>query len=419
MAMLTILAMLYGRVSKNVMPSAIRQSNSREAVFERLLADAFRKAAWRVTVQHRDHDQMFDLSVANQKHRYAIEFKAASEGRGDRLIPLLAQAILEAQAKARSLNKSMSPLAMVGAPRISESVAEEAESFASQYAPDIAIGLIDLEGFRAFKGPGLESLNAMRVFVPRQLAVPVQGSPAHLFSDLNQWMLKVLLAPWLPERFLSAPRKEYRNASQLAEAAQVSVMSAFRFVRQLEVEGFLDGSGGALKLVRVPELMRRWQAASLRPVRELAMRFIIQGNDNQFSQCLHSYVSKSQPTASHSRPSKRPLPRVCLGLFAAADALGIGFVHGVAPYVYLERPSNNMIRQLGLQISDNSGPADVYVRIPGAREAIFRAAVERDGLPVCDILQVWLDVSSHPARGSAQAEEIRRRLLSPLFEAQK
>jgi len=401
------------------MPSAIHQSNFREAELERLLAEAFRKGSWKVIAEHRNHDQMLDLSVVKQKHRYAIEFKTASEGRGDRLIPLLAQAILEAQAKARSLNRSMSPMAMVGAPRISESVAEEATSFASQYAPNIAIGLIDLEGFRMFRGPGLESLDARRVVVPRKLVVPVQGAPAHLFSDLNQWMLKVLLAPRLPEKFLSAPRMEYRNASQLAEAAQVSVMSAFRFVRQLEVDGFLDGSGGALRLVRVPELMRRWQAASLRPVRELAMRFIIRGNDDQFYQWLHSYVSKSQPAASHSRPPKRPLPRVCLGLFAAADALGIGFVHGIAPYVYLERPGSNVIRQLGLQISDNSGPADVYVRFPGAREAIFRSAVEGDGLPASDILQVWLDVSSHPARGSAQAEEIRRRILSPIFKAQE
>jgi hypothetical protein len=31
-------------------------------------------------------------------------------------------------------------------------------------------------------------------------------------------------------------------------------------------------------------------------------------------------------------------------------------------------------------------------------------------------LQVWLDVSSHPARGEAQAEEIRHRVLAPIFE---
>jgi hypothetical protein len=401
------------------MSSTIHQSSFRKAEFERLLADTFRKAAWKVTAAHRNHGKVADLAVAKQKHRYAIEFKAASEGRGDRLIPLLAQVILEAHARKRSLNKSVSPLAMVGAPRISESVAEEAKSFASRYAPGIAIGLIDLEGLRVFQGPGLESLNAQREFVPRLLA-PVQGAPAHLFSDLHQWMLKVLLAPRLPAKFLSAPRKEYRNASQLAEAAHVSVMSAFRFVRQLEVEGFLDSSRDSLNLVRVPELMRRWQAACLRPVRELSMRFMIRGDDHQFYQALHSYVSKSHPSApSRSRQPKKPLPRVCLGLFAAADALGIGFVHGVASYLYLERPSNEVIRQLGLEINDDGGAADVYVRIPSNREAIFRAVVERDGLPVCDILQVWLDVSSHPARGSAQAEEIRRRVLSPVFEAQE
>jgi len=35
---------------------------------------------------------------------------------------------------------------------------------------------------------------------------------------------------------------------------------------------------------------------------------------------------------------------------------------------------------------------------------------------VCDVLQVWLDVSAHPARGSAQAEEIRRRVLALYLE---
>jgi hypothetical protein len=228
-------------------------------------------------------------------------------------------------------------------------------------------------------------------------------------------MLKVVLAPRLPEKLLAAPRRDYKNASQLAESAGVSIMSAFRFVRRLEEEGFLDDSGGVFRLVRVPELMRRWQAAGLRPVRELPMTFIPGGSDTRVFESLRSYASGSRP--AHSRSPKRPLPRVCLGLFAAADALGVGFVRGVAPHLYLERPDNEVIRQLGLQSSDNSRPVDVYIRIPGDRESVFRPSVEREGLPVSDILQVWLDVSSHPARGSAQAEEIRRRFLSPLFEA--
>jgi hypothetical protein len=46
-------------------------------------------------------------------------------------------------------------------------------------------------------------------------------------------MLKVLLAPLLPVDLLRAPRREYRNASEFAATAEVTVMSTFRFVRQL------------------------------------------------------------------------------------------------------------------------------------------------------------------------------------------
>jgi hypothetical protein len=39
----------------------------------------------------------------------------------------------------------------------------------------------------------------------------------------------------------------------------------------------------------------------------------------------------------------------------------------------------------------------------------------RENVPVADILQVWLDVSAHPARGAAHAEEIQRRALAAIF----
>src|SRR5437762_7097814 len=51
--------------------------------------------------------------------------------------------------------------------------------------------------------------------------------------------LKVLLAPRIPESYLSAPRGQYQGASQLAAAAGVSVMSGFRFIEEFSKEGFL------------------------------------------------------------------------------------------------------------------------------------------------------------------------------------
>jgi hypothetical protein len=42
--------------------------------------------------------------------------------------------------------------------------------------------------------------------------------------------------------------------------------------------------------------------------------------------------------------------------------------------------------------------------------------VVHDGFLVSDAIQIWLDVSAHRARGREQADEIRRRVLKPLFE---
>ncbi len=86
------------------------------------------------------------------------------------------------------------------------------------------------------------------------MAAPESGQ---LFSDLNQWMLKVLLAPEIPAQMLAAPRGEYQKALQLAKAADVSPMSAFRFIRQLRQKSFLDEEDDTLHVVRREELMRR------------------------------------------------------------------------------------------------------------------------------------------------------------------
>ena len=40
------------------------------------------------------------------------------------------------------------------------------------------------------------------------------------------------------------------------------------------------------------------------------------------------------------------------------------------------------MQRLGLSLEDPDRRADVYIRIPSNKEAIFRAAVVRDGLPV-------------------------------------
>jgi hypothetical protein len=383
--------------------------NGSASIYEQRLASLFRRNGWKVKAHPSLGDREADFMVSLNGSHYIVELKVASEGRGDRLVPLLAQAILQAQAIAKASPEPAAALAVVAAPLISSSVAAHLHRFLAENAPDAAVGIFDREGFQFFAGAGLEKLNASPSSRHRHRQLPLPDS-APLFSDLNQWMLKVLLASLVPEGLLQAPRREYRNASQLAESAGVSVMSAFRFVRQLRQEGFLDKDAEALHLVRRDELMRLWQGAHLRALPELPLRWIISAKSaRQLPMALHSYIES--PNVKH-----QPVPRLCLGLFAAAEQLGFGFVHGVPPSFYLENLDREALARLGLSPEGAERSPDVYVRVPAFRESVFRSAVLREGVPVADILQVWLDVSAHPARAAAQAEEIRRRALAAIFK---
>lgn len=400
------------------MPSPIHNpsGNRREKEFESLVAELFRRAGWRVQ-QEPSGEPRADLVAEGEGKRYVIEIKRSAEGRRDRLIPLVSQAILQAQAAARAFSNSAIPVAVVGSYYISEPVADQVKRFALSHAPNVGVGVMDAQGFRAFHGFGLERFNSGRSSPP-EFALQAHGeSPSNLFSDLNQWMLKVLIGGKIPESLLSVPRGEYRSGRQLAEAAGVSPMSASRLVRQLVNEGFLDEVRGALRLVRLEELLQQWRAASQRSVREVPARWIIRGGNDQLRSAVRSYRSWLEGERSRRRrPNGRvvgAVPRICVGLFAASDWLGFGFVQGAAPHIYLEQLNAAALDRLGLSVEERKGQPELHIRVPENPEAIFRAVVERNGVPVSDVLQVWLDVSNHPSRGKEQADQIWKRVLAP------
>jgi hypothetical protein len=110
-------------------------------------------------------------------------------------------------------------------------------------------------------------------------------------------------------------------------------------------------------------------------------------------------------------------PPNCLGLFAAARAHGLGLVEGVPPHVYVPRVERDSLAQWRQLVPALPGERpDVILRQASAKRAIFDAVVRDEGMPRCDILQVWLDVSAHPARGAEQAEHIYRKIVRPVVE---
>src|SRR5260370_29491512 len=175
------------------------------AEFENMLREVFRKAGWRVRRPPSVPDSGADLVLDGKGKRYIVQLKTTSEGRRDRLIPLLSQAILEVRTSAQQLPDHPVPLAVVAANRIPEPLDVSLKQFVESHAPDVGLGVIDAQGFRSFAVPGLERLDAKPARRADRPVVP-QRLP-DLFSDLNQWMLKILLGQRLPESLVSVPRK--------------------------------------------------------------------------------------------------------------------------------------------------------------------------------------------------------------------
>ena len=376
----------------------LEPSLANESRAEEHIAALFRADGWEVDIEQHLDALRADLIARKGPLRYVVEVKATAEGRPDRVVALLSQAILQANRYADL--SGMRPLAVVLVGQSSPSLLQKVEQFQRDYAPAVAIGLVSRTGERRFIGQGLDALNveAARKLGGRSRAALRKTSD--LFSDLNQWMLKVLLAPELPAHLLHAPRGEYRTGSELAEAARVSPMSASRFVRRLHEEGFLEDSAGSLQLVRRRELFRRWQSVAMRSSPELKMTYLI-------------------PAAGRKQLVKAVSGvEACVGLFAAADLLQLSHVSGVAAHVYVRRLSASRGDALpGLVPAAPGEPVQVILKQANWPESMFRAAVRVDGAMVSDVLQIWLDASVHPSRGAEQADFLRDKVLLSVLGA--
>lgn len=364
--------------------------------YHELVAKAFRELGFLIHENPEPAIRGYDLVALRGGRSLIVGVKVSPEGRPDRMIPLLAQAILEVRARVRHYPENSDSVAIVAAPRVSRKAAKAVLDFAEEYAPDVAAGIFDLDGRRSFSAHDLRELNAEPLIPPPQ---PAMSSAApDLFSDRNQWMLKVLLAGRLNEpNMLNCSVGNYQNASELAKEAKVSVMGAYRLLEQLKHEGFLHESSAVLELVRVRELLHRWQAVYQRPARELPVRWLIpEDADHQAADAMKAYGE-----------------RACLGLFAAARAHGLDHVSGAPVHVYVPDFKEDGLQRMGVVRARPGEIPDVILRIPRAKESVFRGQVMSARGRAADILQVWLDVASHPSRGKEQADFIYQRVIKP------
>lgn len=362
------------------------------------LRRAFERAGWRVTVGRHGHD----VVIQRGRVRYALAVRVARDSRSAHLQALLADACLRARSAGRRLD--VEPLAVVGAPMVTDRTARQLDEYARTFLEGTPYGLVDAEGRRELHGPGLEGIGASpdRPLETRRVRAPAVFDP---FSDLNQWMLKVLLADRVPRNLLSAPRERIGNARQLALAAKASVPTASRFVSHMRRDGWLVDAGRRLELARVDELLGRWQAASAKPVHELRAKWLLPSKD------LRAQLDRGLRRLREQAGGRRA--RACLALFSAAERLGYAHARGMSQHVYCDGDFEEVLDVLQAVPAGEHEGADLVLRRPAFRESVFRGAVDCEGVPTSDVLQTWLDVSSHPSRGSEQAEHLWRRVIMP------
>jgi hypothetical protein len=334
------------------------------------------------------------------QNRWSVSCAEAPQSWERMLSPLLAQAILEARAGAEA--SSARPLAVLFAPRISDAMHDRLAEFAGRVAPGQAWIASDARGRSFFHVPGNEA--GLRQQLPVLSPPLLSRRRVSLFTDLHQWMLKVLLADHFDEKLIHAPRgRSVRNARVLAEVAKVSVPAAARFVKALDKAGHLERSFGDLRIAESLRLLDSWRAAVPVSYREEVGARYVRG----FEPDAFRHVIQIAQKMHHGRSF-----RMAFGLFMACENLGFGHVRGGPRHLYVERLDQRMLEDIGLVLVREGEQPDVFLRVPRFPESLFRAAPGDNS----DIIQCWLDVSHHPARGQEQADFLWRRAIAPALE---
>ena len=324
------------------------------------------------------------------------------DGRRDRLIPQMGLCILESRVFAGEMGGNAQPLVIALIPIATNSHFEAIEKMFKRLAPDVGWAVVSQDGSWRIQLRDFSNQKQLHKQIYRYSG-PSTSTSVNLFSDGNQWLLKTLFAEYLPEGTINAPRTTYISGRQLAERALVSHVSANRFVSQLMIEGYLDTKADHLKLKNRKDLLLRWRAACNTSKTELKANFLFPSNADSL---LRKLMRANYENA-------------CLGLFAAADALGVGHVSGTPIYLYVPKLSEVTLGLGGwreLKPVNASEAAAVIIRQAPFPKSIYRGSVNRDGMRCTDLLQTWLDVSYHPMRGQEQANLIYEQHLRKFIE---
>lgn len=334
-----------------------------------------------------------DLLARHDGRRVAVELELLPTLRIADLEGRLARGVLKLR---HSVDSVIVPVVLVVSRRHGARAERAAERFMAELAPDVGWGLVDEHEQLRLEVPTLGLSVRHAGTSPLSEA---RSTTANLFTDLNRWLLKVLLLRTSPEDSWGGPRDDVlvRNPTELHRIAGVSLEKSHRFARTFEAADFLRRTREGLRLVRTDVLLAQWLAdESVRPKRRLPVRSLFRGEAE-----LTELIA----------PLEQRRRRYAVGGFAACALLGVARTPRREIDLHVEDRAGWVMEIADLQPCDERDAA-LYIIPSRYPESVLRGVVTRRGLPVVDELQAALDVAADPGRGEEQARFIVDRVLS-------
>lgn len=377
----------------------------------------------RLFAEGRSRGLMLDYLMNWRGRNVVVEVKVARK-LADWLFHWMSHSILALQA-ARRL-KGWEPLLAIYADSIDPRIVQRFKNQIALYAPDLWWMVADAHGHLVAHLPGgdeeeigaiqkREHSGASRSAPVTSLSSPPQvfsfgqASPVLSFGDLDQWLLKVLLFARPQAEGWGGPRGPVRNLAQLAKLAVVSPSLVYRWAAAMERSGYLSKQMGKVPvLANLNALLVEWRG-----------RYRV--SDNQPTPCSSVFGEHADDSFRDDFLRRlRHLPDSALpcALSGHQACRLYRLKHSDARSIHLYVFGDPAPLMKRLQLVESANPAAPVILLqPKHRRSALGGVVRRDGVPVCDILQVYLDLYHLPDRGREQADFVYERMLEPLLRA--
>ena len=386
---------------------------SKEIVLERMLNLGFNLESKDFSFGQSNLKSKVDFIFRRGRRKFAVKVKYSRKMQLV-LMHLLPRGILLLQAARRV--SGFVPMVAIVVEKLGPKDITRMADHMNFYAPEVGWLMLDEYGNGAFRDPDRQQSKILPqsssfVLSPKPESYSLAPYSKLLsFSDLDQWLLKVFLLshPVISADFWGGPRGIVENAFQLSKLAGVSPPVANSWVNAMEGSGYLKRVGRKkLILLRSRAILEEWRGKyRFGDHRILPYRSIYPVSDSD------KFLEEILAKIKSSRKNMVPL---AISGHQACRLLGVKHSTAKSIHIYSWGNIHFVAGLLDLVPAEAANEADLFLVESKYPKSVFGGRVIKEGIPVCDLLQIYLDLFNLPDRGREQADFVYQNILSQIF----